>query len=325
MSMLAHFEAVPYGPVAALSKKDVVRRLRSMLPPVFGVVMFGIAFAFALARGASVPAMIALAGVAAWWWRSAIAERAARQQLERELDRRDRFWTHAAHDLKSHVAAVRLRAQLLERRSRRGEPIQESFAEGMADIEASAGRMATIISEMQDVARLEAGIPLRLDLAPVSLAAVAESAVAEARLRARERQIHLRIDDEARVEGMWDGRRLERVLTNLLDNALKFSPSNEDVSVSVAVEEDAAGRGWAVLKVVDRGIGIPAADLGRVFERFHRARNAESLIPGTGLGLAGSRDIVTQHGGTISVESEEYRGSTFTVRLPLERAAEPAL
>ena len=70
--------------------------------------------------------------------------------------------------------------------------------------------------------------------------------------------------------------------------------------------------------VQDQGIGVPAADLPHIFERFHRAANVSGRMPGTGLGLPGARDIVEQHGGEISVQSEEGHGSTFTVRLPLD-------
>jgi signal transduction histidine kinase len=109
--------------------------------------------------------------------------------------------------------------------------------------------------------------------------------------------------------------RLERVLENLLSNAIKYSPEGGSITVAIADEE--IGGPWAVLTVRDQGLGIPAADLPRVFERFQRARNVEGRIGGTGIGLASARQIVEQHGGTIAAESAEGTGSTFTVRLPL--------
>jgi signal transduction histidine kinase len=116
----------------------------------------------------------------------------------------------------------------------------------------------------------------------------------------------------AELAGTWDSARLERVLANLLANALKYSPSGGEVLVEVSRDAD-----WAVLSVADHGIGIPAADLPHIFERFRRASNVAGRIAGSGLGLAGARDIVEQHGGTIFVLSEEGRGSRFVVRLPL--------
>ncbi|HEY8694521.1 MAG TPA: sensor histidine kinase, partial [Chloroflexota bacterium] len=113
------------------------------------------------------------------------------------------------------------------------------------------------------------------------------------------------------VPGVWDVARVHRVVANLLANAIKYSPAGGDVVVLVGVDGD-----WAVLAVCDEGLGIPAADLPHVFERFHRGSNVER-ISGTGIGLAGAKDIVELHGGTIAVTSIEGRGTTVAVRLPL--------
>ena len=109
--------------------------------------------------------------------------------------------------------------------------------------------------------------------------------------------------------------RLEQVFDNLLANAIKYSPLGGDIHISV-YQETVDRQGWAVVSVRDDGIGIPAGDLPKLFTWFHRAANVGG-IPGSGLGLAGARAIVEQHGGAISVASSEGSGSTFTVRLPL--------
>ena len=93
-------------------------------------------------------------------------------------------------------------------------------------------------------------------------------------------------------------------------------PSGGEIRVDVRAEA-----GWAAVWVADHGLGIPAADQPYVFDRFRRASNVGRLIAGSGLGLAGARDIVEQHGGSIAVSSEEGRGSTFVIRLPLEEQA----
>ena len=116
--------------------------------------------------------------------------------------------------------------------------------------------------------------------------------------------------------GEWDARRLERVLTNLVSNAIKYSPEGGEVTIRIAAEVDAEGS-RAVLTVADQGLGIPAADLAKVFERFHRASNIVGRIGGTGIGLASVRQIVTAHGGAACVSSQEGQGATFVVRLPL--------
>jgi signal transduction histidine kinase len=138
--------------------------------------------------------------------------------------------------------------------------------------------------------------------------------VADAQRRTAHR---LSIDaTDSDLVGVWDRSRLERVIQNLLDNAIKYSPPGSQIEVGIRREDDPDGTAWAVLSVRDEGIGIPVGDLPRIFERFHRAGNV-SGTPGAGVGLSGARQIVEQHGGTISVASIENQGSTFTIRLPL--------
>jgi signal transduction histidine kinase len=117
-----------------------------------------------------------------------------------------------------------------------------------------------------------------------------------------------------KLVGEWDELRLGRVIDNLLDNAVKYSPRGGSVKVSIGTAEDGA----AVLSVSDRGEGIPESDLPHIFERFRRGQNVEGRIPGTGIGLAGVQRIVEQHQGTIAVASKVGVGTTFTIRLPLE-------
>jgi signal transduction histidine kinase len=114
------------------------------------------------------------------------------------------------------------------------------------------------------------------------------------------------------------------VLHHLLGNAVKYSPDGGEVTISVGREATRDGREWATLSVRDQGLGIPAADLPHVFDRFHRAANVVGPIRGTGLGLSSARQVIEQHGGTVGIESTEGEGSTFTIRLPLAGADESA-
>jgi signal transduction histidine kinase len=125
---------------------------------------------------------------------------------------------------------------------------------------------------------------------------------------------------EEELLGRWDPLRLGRVLENLIGNAVKYSPDGSEITISLT-RERGAGRDEAVLAVQDRGIGISEHDLPHIFDRFYRGENAQGGISGSGLGLAGTRQIVEQHGGTIEVDSREGAGSTFTVRLPLSPAS----
>ena len=120
--------------------------------------------------------------------------------------------------------------------------------------------------------------------------------------------------------GWWDTVRLERVLGNLLSNAVKYSPEGGIITVKVTKEGDQ----WAVLSVEDQGVGIPADDLPHIFDRFHRAANIAGQIKGSGLGLASAHQIIKQHGGTITATSQQGKGATFTVRLPLNPPDEGA-
>jgi signal transduction histidine kinase len=117
------------------------------------------------------------------------------------------------------------------------------------------------------------------------------------------------------LAGVWDGVRLGRVLDNLLSNAVKYSPLGGPIQVCVGVETDSPDQ-FAVVRVIDRGEGIPEQDLPHIFEHFRRGANVEGRIPGTGIGLSGVRRIVEMHGGSITVESAIGQGTTVTVRLP---------
>jgi signal transduction histidine kinase len=120
---------------------------------------------------------------------------------------------------------------------------------------------------------------------------------------------------EAALVGHWDQPRLARVVANLLGNAVKYSPGGGPIEVRVSREGGVPG--CAVLTVMDRGMGIPEAEIDRVFERFQRGTNVVGLVPGTGLGLASARHIVESHGGTIAAANRPGPGAVFTVRLPL--------
>ena len=115
--------------------------------------------------------------------------------------------------------------------------------------------------------------------------------------------------------GEWDFERLERAVSGLLTNALRYSPRGGDIVLTIAHEPDDAG-GRAIMRVIDQGIGVSADELPHMFDLFFRGKNAEH-IPGSGVGLADIHGIVTAHGGTVAVESVEGAGSTFTVTLPL--------
>jgi signal transduction histidine kinase len=128
--------------------------------------------------------------------------------------------------------------------------------------------------------------------------------------------------DEIELFGQWDGPRLERAFSNLLENAVKYSPDGGAVTVRIVRERRVDGGFEAVVQVQDTGVGIPPRALPRIFDRLYRADNVAAAFKGSGLGLTGVRSIVEAHAGTIGVESVEGEGTTFTVRLPCHRVAD---
>jgi signal transduction histidine kinase len=166
-----------------------------------------------------------------------------------------------------------------------------------------------------DTARLRAGQPLELGQQPIDIVAIVRACATEAQ---RVSPSHLvRVESETfSLVALADRSRIERVVRNMLDNAIKYSPAGGDVIVHARREEHENG-GWAVVTIEDRGLGIPASDLPYVFDRFRRGSNVQRHIAGSGIGLTGAKQIVAQHGGEITVQSVEGEGTTFTLRLPL--------
>jgi signal transduction histidine kinase/DNA-binding NarL/FixJ family response regulator len=251
--------------------------------------------------------------------RSALALDNARlhRELQGALHLRDEVLATTSHDLRSPLIGIRMEGELLLRRLRRHRDatdtsLHHEIARGLGDIDSTIGRALGLIDELLDVAALQAGRQLQLERREVDLSELARQIVAQHQARTRFHQLCLMIP-EAPVIGEWDAGRLARVVDNLLGNAIKYSPGADTIRVNVAREGD-----WAVLRVEDHGVGIPADELGRVFDRFYRGSNVPPDSRGSGIGLHGVRKIVEQHGGTLSVESRGGEGSTFTVRLPVQ-------
>jgi PAS domain S-box-containing protein len=247
-------------------------------------------------------------------WIGCVLDLTAQKQAEQD---RLAFVDAATHDLKNPLAAMKAQTQLMLRRLRRGgEPDVASIDSSLTDIDGSITRMTNLIDEIIDAARLRAGQDLSLVVRPVDLVDIAERCVTSYQATSQIHELHLAASPQS-IVGTWDEARLERVLSNLLANAIKYSPSDGPIVIQITTVEEPDGSDWAELSVQDFGIGIPTSDLSRIFDQFGRGSNVTGLV-GSGIGLAASRRIVEQHGGTITVASEEGNGSTFTVRLPLQ-------
>jgi signal transduction histidine kinase len=231
-------------------------------------------------------------------------ERTARE-LADSIRLRDAMLAGVTHDLRTPVTVVKVQAQLLRRRA------DERMWSSIDQIDRAATRMARWIDELLEVATIEQAEDLHLKLQPVDLVKITRDAVEEHQVGARRHQLRLEAEP-AEIVGKFDASRLERVIDNLVGNAIKYSPQGGCVSVSLEADD-----GWATVKVRDQGLGIPADDLAHVFEPFRRGANVVGRISGTGIGLASAQRIIERHRGTLSVESEPGKGSIFTVRLPL--------
>jgi PAS domain S-box-containing protein len=248
------------------------------------------------------------------------AEQAARAEAQEAVQLRDAFFSVATHELRTPLTTLLGQAQLLQRRLRGGRGSEERDQRSLATIVAQAQRLNQQITELLDLARLAQG-QFSVDRAPLDMCALARQIVETVQPNL-ERHTVLYEDEGVALIVLGDAARLEQVLQNLLQNAIKYSPEGGPVTVRVARNDDDVQ-----VSVSDRGMGIPQPALPHLFERFYRAdhRRAQG-IGGLGVGLYVVKEIVTLHGGTVGVESSEGVGSTFTIRLPLhttDTAARP--
>lgn len=231
--------------------------------------------------------------------------------LEEAYRLQQRFVADAAHELRAPLTAIMGNLDLLTRTQ---DMPAEERAEALAYADGEAQRLSRIVSELLTLARADAG--QTLERGPVELDRVLLNALSETRALAGGRRVELVSFEPALVQG--DPDRLKQLVLNLLDNAIKYTPPEGDITIEMSCSNDEA-----VLTVRDAGIGISPEDLPHVFERFYRADLARSRDPGgSGLGLSIVRWIVDQHEGELSVESAAGQGTKVTVRLPLLPLAE---
>jgi signal transduction histidine kinase len=220
---------------------------------------------------------------------------------------RDSLISLASHELRTPLTSLHLRVQLLARNARAETLSKERFSRDAAGAEEQVKRMARLVDDLLDISRIMAG-RLRLDVEDVDLGGFVREVVDRCPEPQRD-LVGVRVEGEP-IVGRWDRMRIDQIVSNLLSNALKYGENNP-IEISIGREADRAR-----LVVRDHGIGIAAADLPRIFERFERA--AARHVGGFGLGLWIVRQVVDALGGTIAVESRLGSGSVFIVELPLE-------
>ncbi|MCC6901298.1 MAG: PAS domain S-box protein [Polyangiaceae bacterium] len=234
-----------------------------------------------------------------------------RSRAEREhLDQlRDQFLSIAAHELRTPVTVIKTHVQLMERRAPGGHDEREGQA--FAVIRRQCDRLNRLVQDLLEVSRLQLG-RMTLQQRPIELASLIEKVIQA--MHALSERHPLKIEVSARPHVRGDAERIEQVMMNLLDNAIRYSPQGGEITVQVRLVGDEAR-----VEVTDQGLGIPAELQPRIFERFFRAHAGSSFdYGGLGVGLNVSKSIVELHAGRLWFESQEGSGSTFHLALPLE-------
>ena len=245
---------------------------------------------------------------------SAIARDVSEQQraVEAALRLREEFIAIAAHELRAPLATVYARLQLAERRIARGDVDLATIHRDVTLVREATDRLRTLIERLLDTSRISAG-RLALERADTDVTGLVTT-VTDAFAETSGRRIIVRAPDAGSTRARIDAVRFEEVLTNLLDNAVKYDGSGGPIEVDVTADD-----GRVSVAVRDRGPGIPPDQRERIFEPFRRLDQGGA---GVGLGLHVAREIVRLHGGTVAVEAPDGGGARFVVTLPKE--PEPA-
>ncbi len=237
------------------------------------------------------------------------AEQHARDAAEKAVRLRDEFISVASHELKTPITRLKLSTQMpLRLLAREGGLDPDYVRRSLSAIDDQVRKLANLVDQLLDVSRLESG-KLSLDRSEVDVVAVVQEVVGAARALDDQHQISYRGPDT--LPAFVDPVRLEQVLTNLVDNAVKYSPEGGSIEVEVEVPAPGSAR----IGVTDHGVGIAPEHRPRVFDRFYQARSGEQQ-GGMGLGLYVSHEIVRLHGGSIELESPPGGGTRVVVMLP---------
>ncbi len=235
---------------------------------------------------------------------------AARAAAEEASKAKDQFLAVLSHELRSPLNTILGWAQILMN----DDSLHDTARRAVQTIERNARTQADLIADLLDISRIIAG-KLSLEMSHLELSVLAETAISSAKPLVEQKKLNLRhhLAEDSDVYG--DATRLQQVLTNLLNNAIKFTEPGGSIDVSLQNED-----GWLVLRVSDTGIGMQPELLERIFDVFQQGGSAQRRKGGLGLGLAIARQLTEAHGGTLSAHSDgESKGAVFTVRLPRAR------
>ncbi|MBS1962373.1 MAG: HAMP domain-containing histidine kinase, partial [Bdellovibrionales bacterium] len=234
------------------------------------------------------------------------------------LQSRDEFLSIASHELKTPLTSLHLQLQTMSRALKKPEMSDEAkiarLGKGLAVCEKQSGKLAALLDELLDLTRIRLG-KLTLNKERTDLTAISRDVTERFREEAKRSGSELRhVEGDEPVVGNWDPTRLDQVVTNLVSNAIKYG-NGRPAEIRISKPGGNAAR----IEIRDEGMGIPPDMLDKIFQRFERAVEGDS-ISGLGLGLYITRQIVEAHGGAITVESRVNGGSIFRVDLPIGEA-----
>jgi heavy metal sensor kinase len=228
-------------------------------------------------------------------------------RLQEAFEQNRRFLADASHELRTPLTALRGELESVVEETRTGET-RDRIGSALEEVD----RLAKIVETLFAISRLEAGEAQR-EWKRFDLGRLISSTADQMALLAEDKGVAVACEVEGAVDVEGDQSRIKQVVVNLLDNAIKYTPAGGSVRLNVRARDRKA-----IMEVIDTGVGIPAAALPHVFERFYRVDEARSRqIEGAGLGLAIVKSICAAHGGQVEVDSVENRGSRFRVELPL--------
>jgi len=232
--------------------------------------------------------------------------------LLKELENmKDELVRAVSHDLKNPLTVIHATAQLLLRTG----PTDPRFATWCERIMKTSDYMTELITDLLDLGKIESGLELAAE--EVDLNPLVTDVMATLQPQAEARDIAITVEMPEHVAVSANPGRIKQALLNLGGNAVKYTRPGGSVAIAVSMTDPATSAPAVVVTLTDTGLGIPAAALPHVFEKFYRVKSeATSDIPGTGLGLAITKSIIEAHGGRIWAESQEGKGSTFAFCLP---------
>ena len=235
------------------------------------------------------------------------------QAVQKALRTRDEFISIATHELRTPLTIVFARLQLLERRIGRPGYEHDGLRNDLAIVRKGADKLRSLVDRLMDVSRIRSG-RIDLDLAPTDVITLARNLALEL-AETTGREIAVQGPASSRDPVRVDPVRIEEVLTNIIDNAIKYAPADKPIDLELADEPTRIR-----VAVSDRGPGIPAEDRDRIFEPFHRL---STQTRGVGLGLHIAREIMNLHGGSLTVAERPGGGTTFAITLPKKSTSRP--